>query len=368
MRILHIITSLRTGGAERLVASLAQRMRAFGDELELLLMDGTQTPLKKELEQAGIRVLALSNGWQAMRNPLLVFMLTRFLRRGGYNVVHTHNTSCQLITAVASLFVPLSLVTTEHNTTNKRRTWRAFKPIDRWMYGRYRRIVCVGKKTESALLDYLPSLSDRTITIANGIDLDHFRQAVPDQDIAGTMGFKVLMVAAFRAQKDHACLVRAISLLPETYHLFLAGGAETPEDKKTLQSCKNLALSLNLENRVRFLGVREDIPELFSACDVAVLSSHYEGFGLSAVEAMASGKPLIASDVESLSSLVGGAGQLFPQGDAAQLARLIRQVCENPAFAAETARKCQERARQYDIAETARRYREEYSKILACPN
>ena len=367
MRILHFITSLRTGGAERLVTGLAQRMPAAGDAVEVLLMDGTRTPLKDELEQAGIPVHALSKGWRAMRNPLLVFKLTRFLRRGGYDIVHTHNTSCQIITAAASLVVPLPLVTTEHNTTNKRRSKSVFKPLDRWMYGRYRRIVCVGEDTESALEGYLPEVSGKTVVIANGIDLDRFRLATPAKDITGTTGFKVLMVAAFRAQKDHACLIRAMSLLPDTYHLFLAGGAETPQDEKTLLSCRNLVRSLNLDNRVCFLGVRDDVPELLAACDVAVLSSHYEGLSLSAVECMACGKGFIASDVEGLRDLVSGAGLLFPQGDAARLSALIREVCENPAFAEETARKCQERARRYDIVETARRYKEEYTRICLCP-
>ena len=368
MRILHFITSLRTGGAERLVATLAQQMRVASDEGEVLLMDGTQTRLKDELNHAGIPVYTLSKGWRAMRNPFLIFRLVRFLRKGEYDIVHTHNTSCQMMAAVASLFVPLSLVTTEHNTTNKRRSWRMFKPIDRWMYGRYRRIVCVGEDTKSALEDYLPEISGKTVVIANGIDLNRFLRAVPDKSIPATKGFKILMVAAFRAQKDHACLIRAISLLPETYHLFLAGGAETPEDEKMLQSCRNLVRSLNLENRIRFLGVREDIPELLAACDVAVLSSRYEGLSLSAVECMAGGKALITSDVNGLRDLVSGAGLLFPPGDSEKLAGLIRQVCENPALAAETARKCQERARQYDIVETARRYREEYNRILSCPN
>jgi glycosyltransferase involved in cell wall biosynthesis len=125
---------------------------------------------------------------------------------------------------------------------------------------------------------------------------------------------------------------------------------------------------MNLNSRVSFLGVRDDVPNLLAACDVAVLSSHYEGFGLSAVEAMASGKVLIASDVESLTTLVGGAGLLFPPGDSEKLAGLIRQVCENPDQAHEIGERCRKRAAQYDIAETARLYREEYNKILACPN
>ena len=83
---------------------------------------------------------------------------------------------------------------------------------------------------------------------------------------------------------------------------------------------------------------------------------------------MACGKALISSDVKGLRELTSGAGLLFPPGDSEKLAGLIRQVCENPTLAREIGARCKERAAQYDIAETARRYREEYSKILSCPN
>ena len=81
MKILHIITSLRTGGAERLVAELARRHHADGDEVEVLLFDGTRTPLVDELEKNGIPVHALGKGFAAMSNPLLLPALARFLLR-----------------------------------------------------------------------------------------------------------------------------------------------------------------------------------------------------------------------------------------------------------------------------------------------
>ena len=148
------------------------------------------------------------------------------------------------------------------------------------------------------------------------------------------------------------------------YHLFLAGGAETPENQHIFDECKARARNLN----VHFLGIRQDVPALLAAADVIVLSSLHEGMSLSVLEGMASGKPLITSDVDGLRDLVSGAGLLFPPGDAEKLAALLRQVCENPTLAREIGARCQERARQYDIAETARRYREEYNRILECPN
>ena len=133
LKVLQIITSLRTGGAERVVVDLAKQFRESGDDVAILLLDGTRTPMLEEAETAGIEVHALSKGWRAMRNPLLFFPLLRHLRRNRYEVVHTHNTACQMLVALASCIVPLHLVTTEHNTDNRRRRWRGFQAVDRWI-------------------------------------------------------------------------------------------------------------------------------------------------------------------------------------------------------------------------------------------
>ena len=359
MKILHIITSLRTGGAERLVTELALRHKALGDEVEVLLFDGTVTPLVTLLEKGGIKVHALGKGPRAMYNPLLLPRLAGFLKKHPFDIVHTHNTPCQILTAL----VPRqTLITTEHNTLNRRRNWPWFKPIDRWMYGRYKKIVCVGEETRKTLSAWLnrPELDKRMTVVPNGIDLERIAAAAPAEDIAKQEGFKILMVSAFRPEKDQQTLIRALPRLPEEYHLFLAGGAETPENQRLLEACKVLA-----KNRaVHFLGIRSDVPALLAAADVVVLSSHHEGMSLSVLEGMASGKPLIASDVEGMRDLVSGAGLLFPPGDAEKLAALIRQVCENPDLAREMGERCRKRAAQYDIAETARQYHQLYDSFL----
>ena len=383
MKILHIITSLRTGGAERLVAELALRHQATGDEVEVLLFDGTRTPLVEELEKGGIPVHSLGKGFSAMTNPLLLPALARFLRKHPVDIVHTHNTSCQILTAMVPA---LTRVTTEHGTMNRRRNWRWFKPIDRWMYGRYKKIVCVGEETRKTLSAWLnrPELDRKMTVIPNGIDLQRIVNASPAEELcagpstssgtgkaidsgsgtavsSGIDTYKILMVSAFRPEKDQQTLIRAIQQLPEEYQLFLAGGAETPENQKIMDDCKTLAMS----PRVHFLGVRPDVPNLLAAADAVVLSSKHEGMSLSVLEGMASGKPMIASDVEGMRDLVGGAGLLFPQGDAEALATLIREVCESPEKAREIGRRCRERAMQYDIAETAKRYHALYEEVLA---
>ena len=168
------------------------------------------------------------------------------------------------------------------------------------------------------------------------------------------------MVAAFRSSKDQQTLIRAVALLPEHCQLFLAGGYETESDKARFDGCRCLAKQLGVEGRVYFLGIRNDVAALYAAVDMAVLVSHYEGFGLSAVEGMASGKPFVASDVDGLREVVGGAGVLVPESDAESLANAIRQMMDHPEKARLIAMNCKKRAQAYDIAQTVRQYNSMY--------
>lgn len=363
LRLLHILTSLRAGGAEQLVAELLPRLQARGHRAELLLFDGTRTPLCDRLEAQGIRIHTLGRGAWQMWNPLHAFRLKKYLDRERFDLVHTHNTPCQLLTAWAAPKTAPRLVTTEHNTCNRRRGWRWFRGIDRWMYGRYDRIVCVGSATKANLANRLGGRAGAAAlaVIPNGIDLARFREAVPAQALrlpAETDKKIVVMVAAFRAQKDQPTLIRAMRHLPEDYRLWLVG--EGPRRA----ACERLAEASGLSGRVRFWGVRADVPALLAASDAVVLSSHYEGLSLASIEGMASGRPFIASDVEGLREAVDGAGLLFPPGDHEQLASLIRRVCEDETCGSDVAARGRARSMEYDIGRVVCRYERLYREML----
>ena len=100
MKILHVITSLRTGGAEKLMVDLLPRLKQKGLDVELLLFDGTDTPFRRDAEAAGIKVHDLGKGG-SVYSPLHLFRLIPFLRK--YDVVHTHNTAPQLFAAIGSV-------------------------------------------------------------------------------------------------------------------------------------------------------------------------------------------------------------------------------------------------------------------------
>lgn len=360
MKILHVITSLRTGGAEKLMVDLLPRLKELGNEVELLVFDGIRTPFYLELEKKGIKIHSLTMGKEqfspwVIYNPLNFFRLLPHLK--GYDIIHTHNTAAQLFVAVGTLLSKCQLVTTEHSTNNRRRTIPGLKILDKWMFNQYQKIICISKKAEDNLREYLNNCSQKICTIENGIDLSKYIQAKPNTDLQVQYQDLHLgiMVAGFRLAKDHNTLIKAYQFLPDDYHLLLAGpNIETEDD------CKKLTETLGLSERIHFLGSRSDVPALLKTAEVVVMSSHYEGLSLSSVEGMACGNPFIASNVEGLKEVVQGAGILFPHEDAKKLAEEIKRLTTEKEYREKTISLCQERAKNYDISTMAQKYNELY--------
>ena len=355
MRILHVITSLKTGGAEHLMVDLLPLLRDNGQHsVDLLVFDGTRTPFMEKLEEKGIRIIILSKDGNVY-NPMNVFRLIRYI--SSYDIIHTHNTACQLFVPVAKLLrgSKAVLVSTEHNTTNRRRNKKCFKPIDHWMYNQYATTICISKKASDNLKAYIGGMPN-IVTIFNGIETKRFIR--PVKDISVQNQYVITMVAGFRAQKDQDTLLKSFTYLPDNYKLQLVGSGQRESQLKDF--CKEL----NLTDRVDFMGVRQDVPEILEQSDLVVLSSHWEGLSLSSIEGMASGRPFIASDVDGLHEIVDGSGVLFEHGNAKDLAEKIQWLCKHPDEYRQVAQRCQEKARQYDISVMANKYLELYSRLL----
>ena len=273
-----------------------------------------------------------------------------------YDIVHTHNTACQLFAAIGSVLCSVVLVTTEHNTSNRRRDWKCYKLLDKWMYSRYRSIICISDKAHENLCHYLGT-SKSIKTIYNGIDLMRFQEVQADASFRNGKTV-VTMVAGFRYQKDQDTLIKAFQYLPtEQYELWLVGDGER---RSTLE---DLVSRLGILENVRFWGIRSDIPVLLKSSDIIVMSSHFEGLSLSSIEGMAVDRPFIASDVDGLHEITKNAGILFPHGDAKALANIILRLKEEPYYR-QIADRCQQRASKYDIRKTVTAYLEIYKQLV----
>lgn len=352
-----MITSLQIGGAEKLIVDIVPRLLQKGLEVDVCLFNGKNTPFKQQLQRCGCKIYDFSYD-ERYYSLIKIFKLWRIMRH--YDVVHTHNTAPQIFAAIASVLCSVVLITTEHNTSNRRRDWKWYPVfIDRWMYNQYSKIICISNQAEANLRKSIGKCRAEITTIFNGIDLKKFHLAKPDMSLRnGSKRFVVVMVAGFRSQKDQDTLIRAMSYLnKDIFELWLVGDGER---RKSLEL---LVDSEGLSGQVRFFGVRYDIPEILHTADVIVMSSHFEGLSLSNIEGMSVGKPFVASDVDGLREITDGYGVLFPHGDDQVLANEIKHLAEDRTYYDQIATRCYERAQQFDIENMVDAYSKVYNQL-----
>lgn len=361
MKILQVITSLGIGGAERLVLQLVSKLRENGHIVDICVFKGMRTSFTEDAESIGCKIYSLGDSFY---NPLYIPRLSKII--ANYDVVHTHNSSPQLFTALAKGKNNCVLITTEHNTDNRKRHLPLLKSLDRWMYAKYDRVICISKETSQNLRLYLgPNWlnkygDNKIVTINNGIDVNRFQKAKPNVEREGK--HIVVMVAAFRPQKDHITLLKAFTHLPDDYFLWLVG------DGEYRKSIEHEIERLSLGHKVRLFGNRGDVPEIVKSADIVVMSSNWEGFGLAAVEGMAAGKPVVASDVDGLKQIVENCGIVFQRGNDYELATKIEELIKDKNKYNQIAQKCFLRAKQYDISNMINSYESVYFNCTKNPN
>ena len=354
MKILQVITSLSTGGAEKLISEIAPLLRDKGHQVDVLAFDGEDTAFKKALIDKGIKVYSFGKGCNVY-NPLFIFRLAKMMKN--YDIVHTHNTAPQLFAAIGSVLCSVVLCTTEHNTSNRRRDWKCYAWIDKWMYSRYDKIICISNQAEDNLRKYLPNVKN-VCTIFNGVDINRFHNAKSLDSLKSNKEI-VAMVAGFRYQKDQDTLIKAFTHLDkDKYELWLVG------DGERRHVLENLVKELGLTDNVKLLGVRNDIPNVLQTADIIVMSSHFEGLSLSNIEGMSDNKPFIASNVDGLREVVDGYGVLFPHEDDKALASIIQNLSEDTDRYQQVAAKCWERAQMFDIQKMVDAYNEVYMGLM----
>lgn len=353
---------MNMGGAQSLLAELVPAQVVMGHEVTVLELEkSTDLTLTHRLASHGVSVQSLSTG-RSCRNPLNVLSLLPYFKAN--DVVHAHLFPANYWTALTRMasFSNVPIVTTEHSTDNRRRHIAIFRYIDAFIYGRYDSVVACSDKALDTFKERFPKV--KCESIPNGIGLEHYKSAVPygKMELAGVPedSFVFTMVARFQYPKRQDILVRALAQMPERCHCVLVGGAQEDEG---LLKVKRLAEELGVSDRVHFLYTRADVPAILKSSDAVVLSSEYEGLSLSSIEGLASGKPVVASDVQGLREVIGGVGELFGCEDHLALSRILTRMSEDKDYSKEIADRCSARAEEYGIESTAKMYDEVYNRI-----
>lgn len=361
-RILHVINSLAIGGAERLVAGLLPRLRARGLDPRLFVLDARGDAFSGSLRASGVEVFFARPHGADPYSPARLADVRDAIDAIQPELVHSHLAPSFHWCALA---VPprrgIALVATEHASANRRMRMPLVRGIERLAYGRYDAVACVSDDARVAIERWLPGVTSRLRSIPNGVDATVFANAQPAADVvaafAGRKG--VAMTARFVPEKDHATAIRVAARLPEDVTLVLVG------DGPGLPAAKNLAAELGASAKIMFLGARTDVPAVLAACSVYLQTSLVEGFGLAALEAMAAGLPVAASEVPGLGPLVGGAGVLVPPGDDERFASALASLLEPGPARGQCVRAGLERVRSHSLDTVAERYVALYREALA---
>lgn len=353
------------GGAENAMFMLLRSLERSEWEPTLLLEDDEAVaPLAARATELGVPVRRIPPMPLGLGGARRVPALVRLLRRERPDVFHAHMSSpvaCKwgLAAAVAAR-VPAVLGTVQVG---------AYKPPNHSAYRQLRalarrvdRYFAVSREIAAELVGELGWPAEKVEVLYNAVDVE--RTAVAAQpglrEQLGGSGTRplVLTPARLNAQKGHDALLGAVAEVPDALFLLAGDGPE----RGRLEA---LAAELGVSDRVRFLGRREDIPQLLAACDVFALPSLYEGSSLAVLEAMGAGIPIVSSAIGGTDELIddGRSGLLVPPGDAAALAAALRRVLADPQLREDFAARARERVdagltREQNAERVAAVYRE----------
>ncbi|WP_027415573.1 glycosyltransferase family 4 protein [Aneurinibacillus terranovensis] len=327
MKIAYVITRSDWGGAQSHVFDLLRYASQF-EECHLIVgEEGELTERVRNLPVSVWHVPTLIQPIHPFYDCLALRDILRVLRKIKPDLVHTHSSKAGFIGRFASRLADFPSIFTAHGWAFTEGV-SAFRkkisiPMERVAAKISKKIICVSEYDRELALQYEVAEENKLITIHNGISEQY---SINNQDTGDTM--RVVMVARFSAQKDHNTLIRAAANISSPVEFILVGHGELMEQSRLLVN------QLHVADRISFLGMQRDIPGILSKSDVFVLTSHYEGFPISILEAMRAGLPVIASDVGGVKEAVidGVTGFLVPRGDVQAVQNRLEVLANNPIF------------------------------------
>jgi glycosyltransferase involved in cell wall biosynthesis len=334
-RILLLVTHLTFGGAETQVVRLAQEYTQLGKKVCVVSMIHPETWVEK-LRQSGVEVRSLGMA-RGLPDPRAILRLRQVIREFCPDVVHCHMFHANMLGRITRLICRMPVViSTVHNLreTSERggsTEWKEllYRFTDR--LGTRTTIICQAAFDRYVAVKAVPR--HRLTMIPNGVDVEQFQPSAEARTRARlALGidnkFFWLAVGRLVAQKDYPNLFGALEQMEgDSFAVAVAGSG--PLDAALRAECERRGLN----GKVRFLGAREDIRDLYNAADAFVMSSEFEGFSMALLEAACTELPIVATDAGGNREIVCDqtTGFLVPTNNSRELAKAMKQVMDLPA-------------------------------------
>jgi glycosyltransferase involved in cell wall biosynthesis len=331
LKVLQLIPTLDRSGAEKQMVLLATGLPRERFEVEVATLTRLG-PFEAELNAAGIPVTSI--GKQFRFDPVALLRLTRFLRTKAFHIVQTWLFAANVYGRVASRVANVPVVVVAEMAVD---VWkgRVNRFVDRCLATWCDRLV----GNSNAVVDFYRQLGvpeDRLAMIYSGIG-DPDPPPVDSRALRASFGFEeeaplILFAGRLAEQKRVIDLLKALDLLR---HIQPDVCAVIAGDGPLRSRLEESAQAYHLNGRVRFVGHRDDIPQLVAGADLVVLPSAYEGLPNVVLEAMHFRKPVVASRAPGTTEVIsdGETGLLVPVGNVPLLARAMRDILRDRAFA-----------------------------------
>ena len=369
MRILHISSARTLGGGERHLSDLANALAERGHEVFVAVPENS--PLREEL-----RALPSENIFSLrLRNALDVKSaraLARLVREHEIEILHAH---------VARDY-PLAALAMRNNRRTKlvitRHVLFPLSRIHKLTLARVSRVIAVSVAVARALQAQELFPAKKIVTVPNGIDLSRFNRALNSgarevlREQLGINSAKHLVgtVGEIRPLKGLEDFLRAAAVVAKEIDDvdFVIAGRDATRAGERRAHLERLSEELDLRERVHFTGWLADVAPLLHALDVFISPSHTEAFGLSIVEAMASGLPVVATRTEGAREIIedGVNGLLVAVGDNEQMASLTLALVKDEARRRELGARAKERAQsRFGLERMASAVEQVYSEAVS---
>ena len=367
VKVVNVVTRLSIGGVAHHVTNLMRGLDPTKYEQQLICgFEGVgEKSMRERILAQGVTPILIP---KLVGNPRLNITdgpafahILRLLRRQRPLIVHTHTSKAGLLGRLAARLtgVPI-IVHTFHGLVLKGHYGplksMGVRAIERWLAGFSDRLITVSNEDKKDLLAYRIAPTHKIEVIPVGLELDQFvhgrnRRGVLHRELGLDSAKRLVgIVGRIAPVKNHRlffdAMVRVLAECTNT-HVVVAG------DGDLRPAMERYVREIGIANKVSFLGWRYDLPQVYIDLDVVVISSNNEGTPVTAIEAMAAGRPVVATRVGGLPDVIsdGETGYLVPPGNVEQLASAIERVLGDGETTERLRRKARESVRHKFVVE-----------------
>lgn len=369
INVMHLISALLTGGAEKLLLDHIENSDNKVEYTVVVMNKLVDEQLKARLISAGCNVYFL-NRKEGELNLKYLLQLLNIIKKHKIQIVHSHNDGSKMW-AILCKFVnsKLKLVYTVH-------CMDYFKLFNNLKLYLHKKFIDLNIAISRAVFNDCAVYGiNKTTHIYNGINIKSLNKKIQISDFSNKYleinnPLRIINVSRIQHNiKGQDVLINALKICKEKglkFECLLVGNNNAEYTQYSYTYLKDLIKNLGLENEIKFLGTRHDVPALLAASDLFILSSRFEGLGLVLLEAMVAGLPVLTSNIDGPIELVQNEvnGLVFESGNHQDLAEKIMLLKENMDLRKNLKTNALEYVKQFDISVMCEKYNNLYHSLL----